>query len=590
MGEEIVKPTPLSSKWRLAPAVVLVVLGLIVLATSAASYPEAPSTSQASPTPAASSTPKVSPTPPPAPTQSGVPPIIINIPPALGNNAPQAPVDNSAPVLSITGFHTDPSPVQSGQPFTLTITVSNTGTKYANGIRASVGAGGSFVGLGAPVSVAEQLDPKQSATFSLLVQPGSLAAGAYPLTVQFNYRVGESGEQGTSGSVGIQVAASGSGVRGDPHVVVRSATPLSQPNAIGAAFEVQVVLSNSGPRKAYGVNTTLGSNDYLSAADGSGSGSAGDLAPGQTVTLTLGLVLTKASDTGRVSQTFKLAYRDANNTAFTNDETASLDLALSGNQKPQLIVISQTVEPEHPGPGDTFTLTLQIRNVGAGAAQQVLARLGKDGDLKPFVPLGTGNVGFVDQIAPGAAATFSTTLLMDGASAGGVYTIPVVLSYGDALSEPLTETEVVGVLTLARPQLQIDLTKAVPEPLAAGQSFDLPVEIINIGRQTLDVTTVEVQSDDLSVSKSSAYVGPLDPSISGSLTAKAVAAHAGTATFRVVVHYRDELNRMQSTEQTFTLQVAAGAPPAPATANTPAAQTSQGGWMALLLRLVGLGG
>src|SRR5579859_309313 len=217
MGEEIVKPSVWSSKWRLAPAMVLVVLGLIVLATSAASYPVAPNTPQASSTPAASPTPNVSPTPPP--TQSGVPPIIINIPPALGNNAPQAPVDNSAPVLSITGFHTDPSPVQSSQPFTLTITVTNTGTKYANGIRASVGGGGSFVGLGAPVSVADQLDPKQSATFSLVVQPGSLAGGAYPLTVQFNYRVGESGEQGTSGTVGIQVAGSGSGVRGDPHVV-----------------------------------------------------------------------------------------------------------------------------------------------------------------------------------------------------------------------------------------------------------------------------------------------------------------------------------------------------------------------------------
>src|SRR5207302_6373889 len=138
-----------------------------------------------------------------------------------------------------------------------------------------------------------------------------------------------------------------------------------------------------------------------------------------------------------------------------------------------------------------------------------------------------GNVGFVDQIAPGASATFSTTLLMDGASAGGVFTIPVILGYNNTLAEPLTETEVVGVLTLARPQLQIDLTKALPQPLAAGQSFDLPVEVINIGRQALDVTTVEVQSDDLTVTKSSAYVGPLDPSISGTLTAKAVAVHAG---------------------------------------------------------------
>src|SRR5205823_5118325 len=139
----------------------------------------------------------------------------------------------------------------------------------------------------------------------------------------------------------------GSGVRGDPKVVVRSATPVTQPNAIGAAFDVQLVLQNVGPRKAYGVSSTLTANDNLSAADGSGSTAAGDLAPGQTVTLTLSLVLDKISTTGRVSQTFKLAYRDASNTAFTSDETASLDLGLSGSQKPQLVVASQTILPEH---------------------------------------------------------------------------------------------------------------------------------------------------------------------------------------------------------------------------------------------------
>ena len=577
----MVKPLSSFSNRCLLPAVILWLFSLAAWATSAASFPNAAG--------AASPAPSASPTPSPAPTQSGVPPIIINIPPALGNNAPQPPADTSAPVLSITGFHTDPSPVQSGQPFTLTITVSNTGTKYANGLRASVGASSSFVGIGAPVAVAEQLDPTQSATFSLVVQPGSLTAGAYPLTIQFTYRVGESGEQGTSGTVGIQVAGGGSGVRGDPQVVVRSATPLTQPAAIGGAFDVQVVLRNAGPRKAYGVSTTLVPNDNLSAAEGSGSTSAGDLAPGQTVTLTLGLVLNQATDTGRVSQTFKLAYRDANNTAFTSDETASLDLGLSGNQKPQLIIASQAITPEHPGPGDTFTLTLQIRNVGAGPARQVLARLGNDTGLTPFVPLGTGNVGFADQIAPGATAAFSTTLLMDGASAGGVYTIPIMLGYEDALAEALTETEVVGVLTLARPQLQIDLTKALPEPLTAGQNFDLPVEVINIGRQTLDVSTVEVQSDDLTLTKNSSYVGPLDPSISGTLTAKAVAQHSGAASFRVIVHYRDELNQVQTVEQTFNIQVAAETP-APATANAPASQTQPSGLLALLLRLVGLGG
>ena len=57
-----------------------------------------------------------------------------------------------------------------------------------------------------------------------------------------------------------------------------------------------------------------------------------------------------------------------------------------------------------------------------------------------------------------------------------------------------------------------------------------------------------------------------------------------------IVHYRDELNQMQTAVQTFNVQVAANTAPAPVTSNAPAAQTQPGGLMALLLRLVGLGG
>ena len=114
--------------------------------------------------------------------------------------------------------------------------------------------------------------------------------------------------------------------------------------------------------------------------------------------------------------------------------------------------------------------------------------------------------------------------------------------------------------------------------------------MVNIGRQRVEVTTVEVLSDDLDLTKNSLYVGPLDSSISGALTAKATARTVGPAEFRVVVHYRDEMNQWQTVEKTFSAEVAAGgqapsSPPANSTAaNAPAP------WWQVLLRLVGLGG
>jgi hypothetical protein len=165
------------------------------------------------------------------------------------------------------------------------------------------------------------------------------------------------------------------------------------------------------------------------------------------------------------------------------------------------------------------------------------------------------------------------------------------VDYENSLGEALTETETIGLLALAQPRLQFDLTKPLPEPAFAGEAFDIAVEVINIGRDRLEVSTVEVLSDDLALTKNSLYVGPLDASISGGLTAHASASQAGPATFRVVVHYRDELNQMQTVEQTFDLEVqaaqftpAAAAGPGSATADQP------GGFWGIMRRLLGLGG
>ncbi|MEP7356227.1 MAG: hypothetical protein ABI847_03245, partial [Anaerolineales bacterium] len=152
-------------------------------------------------------------------------------------------------------------------------------------------------------------------------------------------------------------------------------------------------------------------------------------------------------------------------------------------------------------------------------------------------------------------------------------------------------SEIVGLLTLAQPQFQIDLTKPLPAAIHAGDAFDVAVEVVNIGRQRVEVSTVEVLSADLDLTKNALYVGPLDSSISGALTAKATARTAGPAEFRVVVHYRDEMNQWQTVEKTFSAEVAAASvqPSSgkPAGSPVPAAAPT---WWQVVLRLVGLGG
>src|SRR5678816_1395489 len=71
--------------------------------------------------------------------------------------------DDGSPILIVESYSTSPSPVGSGDKFTLTVTLKNIGTKFAEGIVASLSGGSQFVQLG-PSAQVGQIDPGFTAT------------------------------------------------------------------------------------------------------------------------------------------------------------------------------------------------------------------------------------------------------------------------------------------------------------------------------------------------------------------------------------------------------------------------------------------
>lgn len=493
----------------------------------------------------------------------------------------RAQFNEGEPILIIERFTTSPAPIRSGQNFTLTLTVKNTGTKHADDIYAFV-AGSTFVGLGAAVPVGK-LDPNFSNTVTLEVRaPGNLGTGATELPIRFTYRIGESGQYEQMRTIGLSVVGS-AGATGRPQIAVEKAEALSLPTATGEAFEVRVTVRNVGTRRATDVTASLKLNDNLSPAEGSGTTRLGDLNAEATAAFNLALVLNKASASGRVLQTLTLDYADPDNRRYTSEETVGLDLGATTGRRPQLIITAAASEPARPAPGDQLTLNLTLANVGAGEARRVVLRLGDDaGGLKPFAPLGSSNVRFLPSLAPGATSVISHTLIVDGAAAGGTYPLKASLAYESAGGEAQTEDEVISLLVLVRPQLQIGWAEPLPEDLRAGEEFELPIEVVNIGRQRLAVSTVEVVSEGLTLKEASSYLGPLDSGTSGSLVARAIAPEPGVFPVNVVVHYLDDFNREQIFTRPLTITVAEAAPAGATSAEPEAPSWAERLWQAIL--------
>jgi hypothetical protein len=386
-------------------------------------------------------------------------------------------------------------------------------------------------------------------------------------------------------------------VFGRPMLAIASAEVLPTPgkeSLFPRTFDMKLTVANIGSISASHILMTLPANAYVSLADGSPSFGLNWIGAGESKELTLHMLLDSAEPDGRVQPVFHFEYykfSEDENLFYTSDEPVRLSFGPQGWNQPVLLVSSCSTTPENPAPGESFTLNMQIANIGVGEARQILVRLGGTDGPAPFSMVGTGNIGSADRVAGLQNVSLKFPLLAGGEAAPGVYPIPVEVDYQNLLGETRTENEVIYLRIRTAPVLQADLITPPPETLLVGQSFDLPFEVINLGRQSMNVGTIELVSDDLTIANGSLYSGPLDPGTSASLPATATAGKAGSATATLVVHYLDEYNRPQTWTQTFTFQIE-DAPPAAAQPSATPVQDSgflDGLWRAIVAFL-GFGG
>jgi hypothetical protein len=144
------------------------------------------------------------------------------------------------------------------------------------------------------------------------------------------------------------------------------------------------------------------------------------------------------------------------------------------------------------------------------------------------------------------------------------------------------------LLVHRRPHFQIDFYNPVGVAIV-GVPFNLPIEVINIGRTLVNVSTLEVSSEQLDIQDGSLYLGPLDGGTSGSLEAMAVAQEGGTAGVLVTVRYLDDFDQSQVVTRTLTVEVEEPEPVAPESELSPEEQ-EESPWDRVLRFIRGLFG
>jgi hypothetical protein len=525
---------------------------------------------------------------------------------AAQGETPQPPASAERPLIFVRSSWVEPAVLAPGQIGRLYLELHNVGDAGARNVVISI-AGANFVPeLSSSVKTVSSLQPNEHATVwqELRVVPNA-ESGAQPVTVSLSY-TDETGYGYTGNeTVGIKVLAPTPTVKppvGKPQIVIESFAAEPQPLP-GGMFTLTLTLHNTGTGGARNVALTHGVPSSFAVLDTGNVTAVGPIGWQQTVAVAIPLTVDPAARAGANLHPITLDYDNAAGEHVQSAQNIAIQVgqgeAAPATPEPLVVIESYAVDQEPLTPGQPFTLTLRVLNVGTADAQRVMLTLGKQSDASKsaaIAPLGTGNVRYLPELKAGAQAEVASRFIVDGTADAGVYVMTVGLEFSGAGEKPLTRDEQISLVVKVLPQLLFNFYRPLP-PAVTGQPIDLPIEILNVGRKSVASNEAEIVSTDLAVETSKIYVGPLDPNIPFTWDARATADSPGEKRFTIRVHYIDDFNQPQvfEGERTIMVETAPEADPSGpdgqgAPGDGSAAGPPQRPWLIRLLRgLFGLG-
>lgn len=481
---------------------------------------------------------------------------------------PEEPPAPGQPLLTIRNYTIDPPQVRPGQEFTVSIEVYNNGSRAAENTMV-IFPGGTFLPVGQSGHMIGQVHINATFVASQRMRvPAGVSNGVQTLQVALSANDWSGAHFEFPQTLSVEVIGApegGAAPSGRPEVLIEDVSTTPSVIAPGTSFTLTLRLVNRGNRSATNVKATADPAMVIPSRGG-GTATVDLIRVNQAVTVTLPLMLHTAKEGGRVGLAVALGYGDFEGGGYSGSQTIGIDVDTSLANRPQLLIDGYKTEPAEISPGDHFTLTLELLNVGGGAAQRLtLALGGEEGEqLGAFVPVDGSNVSFVSHIDAGGRELVSIRLMVAGNAETRPHNLPVALAYDTGGGTREKGTQRISLLIRRRPAFRVSFYRPVEGSAMAGQPFPLPIEVVNTSSYRFNVTQLEAAGEGLEFfGESSTSVGPLEPGSSWTLDAMAMAYEPGPVEVLVNIYYIDDLNQTQTISETLTVEVMEGFEPGP---------------------------
>ena len=230
---------------------------------------------------------------------------------------------------------------------------------------------------------------------------------------------------------------------------------------------------------------------------------------------------------------------------------------------PRVIVTGFETNPEVVHAGDSFMLTLHLKNTSTATSVSNMlfefdaAVEGKDSETtyESFLPTAGSNTIFVDKMAKNGTRDIQIEMEARSDLAQKPYAIDVNMSYEDEHVNAYTNKASVSIPVKQEARIDMSQPEVTPSSIDVGSEANVMFSIYNLGKTKL--YNVSVKTDSEFFSGGDCFVGNLDSGATGSvdmyLTGEAATTDDGTVKLQIT--YEDETGAPTTVEKEISLFV-----------------------------------
>lgn len=498
----------------------------------------------------------------------------------LPSPEPPTPIPGQ-PSLVVENFTANPTLVQPGETVSLTFDVVNQGSRNAQGVAVALSESSEFAPAdGQSSALVGNIGTGGRASVSLnVITPAEAAPGPASIALTLTYR-DFSGEIYTS-SARLSITIAEEPAETSQIVLIRYSV---EPNPVvpGEAVMIRALFKNTGNAVASQVLLRVnGSDNVLLAGPEGDSFSLGDLHPGHIVARDLQLVVSPAAEAGPQAQAFELNFLQEDE-AQQSGGSLTVAVLKPVSREPLLLLDSYDIGEESIlQPGQQFTLTLNLKNVGDADAEDLLVTFGTvdpsnggsgdgsggGGSATPstvFAPLRSGGTIYAGTIEKeGGTYTLAQDFIVNGTVESGIYGLPITLLRMDEDGDTIQTALSASIVVVKPPLLQVSQPGGPLPPMAnTGEPLMVSLELANLGEKSINLTGATITTDNGEVvDGADITLGPLTKEDEASINGVVIPQIEGPVAITVTIHYRDDLNNEQSIVKTFETQAMLPPPP-----------------------------